>query len=204
MCVHINNFTFILAALRTSDWSLFYLPSFLTIYVYLSIFTNTLAVALPALLRYTSPICPSVLFFLWGVFGAGSWRSGPSDALVDKCLLYPRATPVGYCRGMLILQLPPNTDDLHLRPSPLGAGLCMCAWCWWVCVRLWGLTDEATGGPATRVCVWVCAGCGGWEKQFYFVCECVCWCVRVESSLRDAVRATGPFSLASTFRSWTE
>lgn len=35
---------------------------------------------------------------------------------------------------MLILQPPANTNDLHLRPSPPGQCLCMCAWCWWVCV----------------------------------------------------------------------
>ena len=85
--------------------------------------------------------------------------SGPRDALEDKCLLYPRATPVGHCRGMLIPQPLANTDDLHLRPCPPGGRMCVC-----VCVSAhdagvsgcrW-LTDEATGGPATRVCACVC------------------------------------------------
>lgn len=67
---------------------------------------------------------------------------------------------------MLILQPPTNTDDLHLRPAPLGVCfVCVCARlmlpCVCVCVfGLWGLTDEATGGPATCVCL---CGRGGWE-----------------------------------------
>lgn len=105
---------------------------------------------------------------------------------------------------MLILQPPANTDDLHLRPSPLGVCLCMCAWCWGVCVRLWGLTDEATGSPATRVrvCVFVCSMGDG--RNYFILCVSVNVCMwvqaRVELSLKDAGRVTGPFSLASTFR----
>lgn len=50
----------------------------------------------------TCLICLSVLNVfpvrcVWWKLG-----SGLSDALEDKCLLYPRATPVGHCRGMLI------------------------------------------------------------------------------------------------------
>lgn len=105
---------------------------------------------------------------------------------------------------MLILQPPANTDDLHLRPSPLGVCLCMCAWCWWVCVRLWGLTDEATGGPATRVCVCVFVCSMGDGRNDFILCASVYVCMwvqaRVELSLKDAGRVTGPFSLASTFR----
>lgn len=64
----------------------------------------------------------------------------------------------------------------------------MCARDASVCVWLRGLTDEATGGPATRVCVCVVWGRG------VFMCVYVS-APRVEPSLRDA----GAFSLASTF-----
>lgn len=61
---------------------------------------------------------------------------------------------------MLIPPPPDNTDDLHLRPSPLRSCICVCVRAC-VCV-VEGLTDEATGGLATRV--YVCAS--------MYVCVC--------------------------------
>lgn len=76
--------------------------------------------------------------------------------------------------------------------------VCVCAPDVGGCVLLRGLTDEATGGPATRVCVHLRAECGGWETWFYSGCECLReW--SQAGVMTDAKGLTGSFSL-TTYR----
>lgn len=105
---------------------------------------------------------------------------------------------------MLILQQPANTDDLHLRPSPRGVCLCMCAWCWWVCdcwavgADRWG--NRGPSNPCLSACMCLCAVWGMGEIILFCVWGFMLVQVRVELSLRDADRVTDPFSMSCTFR----